>query len=137
VAWNKSNSETSMYDMKSVLANTAFSIGKKVYDVTMSNNTESLRGWISEIECFEAQMSPYIDKKYEEDKIKCLERIKPRKGINPTKRQVFKAWLTVYGLLCVKMNMYGAYPLTPWEEVEEHDHPEYILEDEHGEELED
>ena len=35
------------------------------------------------------------------------------------------------------MNMYGAYPLTPWEEVEEHDHPEYIFEDEHGEELED
>lgn len=126
-----------MSSMKEVLVNTSSRIGTRVYDVTMSNDQPSLRGWISEIECFEVQMRPYLDKKYFNKKKEILKYLKVKeKDEEEDNGKKFKCWLNVYGLLCQKMQMYGAYPLTPREESMEHDHPEYIFEEDEEEEKE-
>jgi len=127
MAFQKRNQDNQMMDMKSVLSNLANRIVNMIYDVTMSNDNPNIRGWISLIEGFEATMSPYLDDKYLEAKKECLSVLDGKEA--PSRRKMFKAWLKVYALLCQKMQMYGAYPLTPYEEVQEHDHPEYMFED--------
>ena len=127
MAFQKRSQDNQMMDMKSVLSNLANRIVNMIYDVTMSNDNPNIRGWISLIEGFEATMSPYLDEKYFNDKKECLKVLNEKEP--SSRRKMFKAWLGVYSLLCQKMQMYGAYPLTPYEEVQEHDHPEYMFED--------
>jgi len=127
MAWNKQSQGDSALDMKGVLVQTNSRIGSRIYAVSMSNDNPTLRGWISEIKIFEKQMIVYIDEKYYAEKKKCLDKLKGEKP--PSREQVMDVWIEIYGLLCQKMTAYGAYPLTPFEEVQEHDHPEYIFED--------
>lgn len=135
MAWSKGKPEAGMLDMKGVLASLANRIVNMIYEVTMSNDNPNIRGWISLIEGFEATMSPYLDEKYTLAKEICLKPLNGKAKEKPSRRQMFKSWLGVYALLCQRMQMYGAYPLTPYEEVQEHDHPEYIFADEEDEEL--
>jgi len=127
MAWNKQGQGDSALDMKGVLVQTNSRIGSRIYEVRKANDNDSLRGWIFEIKVFEKQMIVYLDEKYYEKKKEYLNELKEE--TQRSRETIMDTWLDIYGLLCQKMTAYGAYPLTPFEEVQEHDHPEYIFED--------
>jgi len=128
MAWSGKSKEAILDNMKPVLIGSAKTIGTMIYEVTMNDDNPNIRGWISLIEGFEAQMIPYLDEEYFAAKNKIVTKMNEKE--KPSRRKLFKSWLDIYSLLCQKMQSFGAYPLTPYEEVQEHEHPEYIFEDE-------